>query len=117
MSRIIVVGASGRTGKLIVKQLMAAGESVVATIRNPKHMAAMVKLGAEVGMLDLEKSTGPMFAAMFKGADAVVFAAGSATGEGSEIDSKGVRKTLGADSDNPIIVNLHGIGYKLPSKA
>ena len=44
----------------------------------------------------LEKSTGPMFAAMFKGADAVVFAAGSGTGESSEIDSKGVRKTLGA---------------------
>jgi len=96
MSRIVVVGAHGRTGKLIVSQLLAAGESVVATIRNPKHMADMIKLGAEVVMLDLEKSTGPMFAAMFKGADAVVFAAGSGTGESSEIDSKGVRKTLGA---------------------
>jgi len=96
MSRIVVVGARGRTGKLIVKQLLAAGESVVAVIRNPKHMAEMVKLGAEVVLLDLEKSTGPMFAAMFKGADAVVFAAGSSTGETSEIDSKGVRKTLGA---------------------
>ena len=96
MSRIVVVGAHGRTGKLIVKQLAAAGDSVVATIRNPRHMAEMIKLGAEVVMLDLEKSTGPMFAAMFKGADAVVFAAGSGTGETSEIDSKGVRKTLGA---------------------
>ena len=96
MSRIVVVGAHGRTGKLIVSQLLAAGESVVATIRNPKHMADMIKLGVEVVMLDLEKSTGPMFAAMFKGADAVVFAAGSGTGESSEIDSKGVRKTLGA---------------------
>ena len=96
MSRIVVVGAHGRTGKLIVKQLAAAGESVVATIRNPKHMAEMIKLGAEVVMLDLEKSTGPMFAAMFKGADAIVFAAGSGTGESSEVDSKGVRKTLGA---------------------
>ena len=28
-----------------------------------------------------------------------------------------LRKTLGADAQNPIIVNLHGIGYKLPSKS
>src|SRR5205085_2194034 len=33
---------------------------------------------------------------VFKGAEAVVFAAGSSTGQSSEIDPRGVRKTLGA---------------------
>ena len=96
MSRIVVVGAHGRTGLLIVEQLIKAGDSVLATIRNPKHMADLVKRGAETVILDLEASTGPEFATQFKGADAVVFAAGSGTGESSEIDSKGVRKVLRA---------------------
>jgi uncharacterized protein YbjT (DUF2867 family) len=96
LSRIVVVGAHGRTGLLIVKQLIARGDSVLATIRNPRHMADMVKEGAETVILDLELSTGPEFAAQFKGADAVVFAAGSAEGESSAVDSRGVRKTLHA---------------------
>jgi uncharacterized protein YbjT (DUF2867 family) len=96
MSRIVVVGAHGRTGLLIVRQLIAKGDAVLATIRNPRHMADMVKAGAETVILDLEQSTGPEFAARFRGADALVFAAGSATGESSAIDSKGVRKTLHA---------------------
>ena len=94
--RVVVVGAHGRTGIKIVEQLVAAGDSVVATIRNPRQMADMVKRGAETVLLDLEASTGPEFATQFKGADAVVFAAGSGTGETSELDSKGVRKTLRA---------------------
>jgi uncharacterized protein YbjT (DUF2867 family) len=96
MSRIVVVGGHGRTGRLIVEGLVAEGDTVVATIRNPRQMADLVKAGAETVILDLEKSTGPEFAFIFTGADAVVFAAGSGTGETSEIDSKGVRKTLGA---------------------
>lgn len=96
MSRIVVVGAHGRTGLLIVEQLVRAGDQVVAVIRNPRHMADSVKRGAETVILDLEVTPGPEFARQFKGADAVIFAAGSGTGETSEIDSKGVRKTLNA---------------------
>ncbi|MGN6684807.1 MAG: NAD(P)H-binding protein, partial [Devosia sp.] len=96
MSRIVVIGAHGRTGLLIVEQLLKAGDSVVAVIRNPRQMADLVKRGAETVLLDLETSSGPEFAAQFKGADGIVFAAGSATGESSAIDSKGVRKTLRA---------------------
>jgi uncharacterized protein YbjT (DUF2867 family) len=95
--RVVVVGGSGRTGKLIVEQLIKAGHETVATIRNPKHMAMTVKLGAETVVLDLEHSTGPDFAAQFKGADAVVFAAGSAEAdENSDIDRTGTLKTVRA---------------------
>ena len=73
MSRIVVVGGHGRTGMLIVRQLVANGDTVVATIRDPKQMADMVKAGAETVILDLEKSTGPEFAFVFTGTDAVVF--------------------------------------------
>ena len=94
--RVVVIGAGGRTGRLIVEKLVAAGHKAVATIRNPKHMAAMVSLGAETVMLDLELSTGPDFQAQFKGADAIVFAAGSAGGESSALDRSGLVKTARA---------------------
>ena len=79
--RVVVVGGSGRTGALVVKALVKAGDAVVATIRNPKHMAGLVKQGVEVAMLDLDKSPLADIEQAFKGADAVVFAAGSGEGE------------------------------------
>lgn len=96
MSRIIVIGGHGRTGILIVEKLIAEGNSVVATIRNPKHMADLVKRGVETVVLDLEKSPLAVFTNAMKGADAVVFAAGSGEGESSAIDRKGVVRTLHA---------------------
>jgi uncharacterized protein YbjT (DUF2867 family) len=94
--RITVIGGSGRTGKLIVEQLLAAGHQVVATIRNPRHMAELVKLGAETQLVDLDKSDFDTIVTAMQGADAVVFAAGSAAGETSELDRKGTLRTVRA---------------------
>jgi uncharacterized protein YbjT (DUF2867 family) len=94
--RIVVVGGHGRTGILLIEQLIEAGHSVVATIRNPKHLADMVRRGAETNVLDLDTSPLESFVHAFKGADAVVFAAGSAEGEGSAIDRKGTLRTVRA---------------------
>lgn len=94
--RVTVVGGSGRTGKLIVEQLVAAGYQAVATIRNPRHMAEMVKLGAETQLVDLDKSEFDTIVTAMKGSDAVVFAAGSAAGETSELDRKGTLRTVRA---------------------
>ena len=96
MSRIVVIGGHGRTGILIVEQLVKAGHAVVATIRNPRHLPDLVKRGAETVVLDLEKSTGPDFQAVFRGADAIVFAAGSGAGEPSALDRTGTVKTVRA---------------------
>jgi uncharacterized protein YbjT (DUF2867 family) len=94
--RVTVIGGSGRTGKLIVEQLIAAKHQVVATIRNPRHMAEMVKLGAETQLVDLDKSEFDTIVTAMKGTDAVVFAAGSATGEGSALDRTGTLRTVRA---------------------
>ena len=96
MSRIVVVGGHGRTGLLIVEQLIKRGDGVVATIRSAKHMVDLVKLGAEPAVADLDQSTGPDFQKVFRGADAVVFAAGSGTGESSALDRTGTVKTVRA---------------------
>lgn len=95
--RVVVIGGHGRTGIEVVMQLVAKGDHVVATIRNPKHMADLVKAGAETWVLDLEHSTGPEFANVMKGADAVVFAAGSGEDDvNSDIDRTGTLKTVRA---------------------
>ncbi len=96
MPRIVVIGGHGRTGLLIVEKLLKTGAEVVATIRNPRQMAALVKLGAEVFMLDLETSPLADIVMACRGADAVVFAAGSAEGEGSAIDRRGTLRTVRA---------------------
>jgi uncharacterized protein YbjT (DUF2867 family) len=98
LSRVVVVGGRGRTGILIVKALIKNGDAVVATIRNPRHMAEMVKLGAETHVLDLDTSPLADFEHAFAGADAVVFAAGSGENESSAIDRKGVQRTVRAAS-------------------
>ena len=96
MSRIVVVGGHGRTGQLVVGQLVVRGDTVLATIRNPKHKAAIAKLGAEAVVLDLATASLREIAAVFAGADAIVFAAGSAVGESSAIDRIGTVKTVRA---------------------
>jgi uncharacterized protein YbjT (DUF2867 family) len=118
--RVIVIGGHGRTGIEVVKQLVARGDKVLATIRNPKHMATLVKAGAETWMLDLDKSTGPEFAAVMVGADAVVFAAGSGENESSEIDRTGTLKTVRAAKKagvkRYVTVSALGATTPLPAK-
>ncbi|WP_423065738.1 NAD(P)-dependent oxidoreductase [Devosia sp. CN2-171] len=94
--RVTVIGGSGRTGKLVVERLIAAGHTVVATIRSVKHMAELVKLGAAVELVDLDTSEFDVIVNAMKGSDAVVFAAGSAAGENSELDRKGTLRTVRA---------------------
>lgn len=119
MSRVVVVGARGRTGLLVVKGLLKAGHAVVATIRNPKHMAELVKLGAETHVLDLDSSPLADFEHAFRDAEAVVFAAGSAESDPrSDIDRKGVQRTvraaMKAKATRYVAISALGATTKLP---
>jgi uncharacterized protein YbjT (DUF2867 family) len=96
MSRVVVIGGHGRTGRLVIDRLLKNKDGVVATVRNPKHMAELVKLGVETHILDLDQSPLEDFVHAMKGADAVVFAAGSGENEPSTIDRKGVQRTVRA---------------------
>ena len=94
--RVTVIGGHGRTGLLLVKQLIAARHLVVATIRNPQHGADLVALGAEPVTLDLTGSNVAEFASAMSGSDVVIFAAGSTEGETSELDRNGTQLTIAA---------------------
>jgi uncharacterized protein YbjT (DUF2867 family) len=77
---VLVVGATGKTGRFIIPLLKAAGHTPRAMIRNFDQREEMEALGAECVAGDLEK---PMGHAV-KGNWTVLFAAGSGSSTGPE---------------------------------
>ena len=76
MSRIAIVGGHGQIARLLIPLLADAGHHPVALVRNADYAPELERLGAEVGILDIEQDGADGFAEAFAGADAVVFAAG-----------------------------------------
>jgi uncharacterized protein YbjT (DUF2867 family) len=76
MSRIAIVGGHGQIARLLIPLLAEAGHQPVALVRNADYAPELERLGAEVGILDIEQDDADAFAEAFAGTDAVVFAAG-----------------------------------------
>jgi uncharacterized protein YbjT (DUF2867 family) len=76
MSRISVVGGHGNVARHLHPLLVAAGHTPVALVRREEYRAELEALGAEVRLLDIERSDAEAFARAFEGSHAVVFAAG-----------------------------------------
>ena len=74
--KIIVFGASGRTGRLLIEGAIARGWSVTAAVREP---ARLPNLPPEVRIARIEARDGEAIAAAIAGHDAVISALG---GEG-----------------------------------
>ncbi|MDA0231424.1 MAG: SDR family oxidoreductase [Proteobacteria bacterium] len=77
---VLIVGATGKTGRLIIPLLLAAGHRPRAMIRAESQSETMLALGAEPVLGDLE---GPL-ADVVRGHTAVIFAAGSGSKTGPE---------------------------------
>jgi uncharacterized protein YbjT (DUF2867 family) len=71
--RIAVVGATGRTGRELVRQALAGGHEVVAYVRRPEAMTPMPGLTVAGGQLDDEAT----LADALGGCDAVAVALGN----------------------------------------
>ncbi|WP_458124545.1 SDR family oxidoreductase [Paenibacillus sp. Z3-2] len=97
---VLVIGANGQIGKLVVEQLVQEGKhKVTAMIRKPEQADALKKLGADVVIGDLEGSVEDLAEAM-KDHNAIVFTAGSGGSTGQDktllIDLDGAVKTMEA---------------------
>ncbi|WP_226666524.1 SDR family oxidoreductase [Metabacillus litoralis] len=98
--KVLVVGANGQIGKQLVELLQNSKEfSVCAMVRKQEQADQLIKKGIEAVVADLEKSVEVLTNAV-KGADAIVFTAGSGGSTGSDktllIDLDGAVKTMEA---------------------
>ncbi|MGV3625682.1 MAG: SDR family oxidoreductase [Archangium sp.] len=75
---IVVTGASGHLGRLIVEQLRAKNVPVVAAVRTPEKAQNLSALGAEIRHADYEKPE--TLDVALKGADTLILVSGSEVG-------------------------------------
>lgn len=78
--KVLVIGATGQIGRLLVPKLIADGHSVRALVRSETRGQTLAEHGAELIVEDLEGSFGHAFEAV----DVVVFTAGSGGSTGKD---------------------------------
>ena len=116
--KVLVIGATGRTGKDVVR-LSASEREVRATVRKREDAPALEALGAETVLADLTKKDTLLPA--LRGCDAVVCAAGAGVGgDPEEVDHQGtvdlVRAAEAAGVARFILISSVGTTYpeKMP---
>lgn len=82
--RIVIAGGHGQVARRLIRLLVANGDTPVAIVRNPEHVADVTADGAGVVLLDLERTDPEALAGAVAGSDGVVFAAGAGPGSGPE---------------------------------
>jgi uncharacterized protein YbjT (DUF2867 family) len=107
MARVAVVGGNGRVARHLHPLLVRAGHAPVALVRNEARRPELEGLGAEVRLLDIEKSTAEEFARAFAGCRAVVFAAGA--GPDGKVERK---RTVDLEGSLKSIEGARGAGIR-----
>ncbi|WP_214482435.1 SDR family oxidoreductase [Bacillus sp. SM2101] len=116
--KVLVVGANGGTGRIILQLLGQSGEhDAVAMIRDDSQREDLISLGASSTVLaDLEKE----MSHAIEGCDAIIFAAGSGSKTGADktklVDEQGainLIKTAERRGVNRFIM-LSSVGADLP---
>ncbi|NHE58019.1 SDR family oxidoreductase [Cyclobacterium plantarum] len=95
MEKILIIGANGKTGRLLVEQLSSHPEyTPIAMIREKSQQSFFEEKGIKTVMGDLEKD----FSQAFTGIDKVIFAAGSGSKTGKDktklVDELGAIKSI-----------------------
>ncbi|HEX7065468.1 MAG TPA: SDR family oxidoreductase [Bacillales bacterium] len=114
---VLVVGANGKIGKQVVAKIQESNEhTAIAMVRKKEQLGQFEEQGAKTALVDLEGSIEEIADAA-KGADAVVFTAGSGGHTGADktmmIDFDGAVKTMEAakqaDIKRFVIVSAIGV--------
>ncbi|WP_457587630.1 SDR family oxidoreductase [Ensifer canadensis] len=99
MSNVFVVGAAGKVGRRLCRQLSERGHEVIALHRKPEQGPELMALGAKPTSGSLLELEAPALAQLMAGSEAVVFTAG-AGGAGMEltnaIDGRGLEVSVEA---------------------
>ncbi|MBN1599229.1 MAG: SDR family oxidoreductase [Bacteroidales bacterium] len=102
MDNILVIGANGKIGRLLIKELNKLGKSVFGMIRSDSQANTIRELRAVPLVADLERD----FSFVFNNIDCVVFTAGSGSHTGTDkiilVDEKGAIKSIDLAIQNNI---------------
>jgi len=83
--RVLVTGAGGQTGRLVVTSFVEAGHDVLGVVRSPQAAADTEERGATARLADLAQLAPSELAALFDGIDGAVWAAGAGYGGDPEV--------------------------------
>jgi uncharacterized protein YbjT (DUF2867 family) len=115
--RIVVLGATGRTGRAVIERLLALGDDPVAVARSPRPLAfppTVTVVAADLSSPD------PGLERAFRGADAVVSALGQRARADDGVLEAGARATVaamrGTGVDRLLAVSAAPVGT-IPSPA
>ncbi|WP_405768881.1 NAD(P)H-binding protein [Streptomyces sp. NBC_01538] len=81
--RIVIAGGHGQIALRLERLLAARGDEAAGIIRRPEQGDDLRAAGAEPLVCDLESASAEEVAALLRGADAAVFAAGAGPGSGT----------------------------------
>src|ERR1700760_3674780 len=98
--RVTVFGATGRIGTEVVRRALAAGQEVVAVVRDPARLA--VPAGSGLGVVTADVMDPAQIGPAVKGSDAVVSALGPRKGGPPAVLTDGVRSILTAMADTGV---------------
>ena len=91
--KLLVFGATGRTGRLLVKQALASGNDVVGSVRNPSKLNIQ---NEHLEIVQGELSDQEAIAAAMNGADAVISTLGPRARKKEKPLAQGMRNILAA---------------------
>lgn len=104
--RVVVIGAHGPTGRLVVSRLLRAGHEVVGTVRSANQVEALTSSGARAAVVDLQTATSVELLPLLSGAVAVVYAAGSTGGDSAAVVRALDRDAIIATADAAVEAHL-----------
>ena len=90
--RVVVTGATGRIGRLVVHRLLEEGHTVQAIVRDANKANEVLPSAAERVLLDLGSSSDEEIAISCSGADRMIWCATGFTDAGESIDVDGMRR-------------------------
>jgi uncharacterized protein YbjT (DUF2867 family) len=96
--KILVVGASGKTGQVLLKQLADTAHQVTGLLRKAEQETLVTQFGATMLLGDLENNTDDLC----KGFDAIFFVAGSRGKNVQGVDYQGLANLVKSAEANSI---------------
>lgn len=114
--KLSIFGASGKTGRSLVEQALAAGHEVVAFVRTPSKLPLQHE---QLTLLQGDATDGVAVARAVEGSDAVLSALGHTKGSPKDLQTVATRHIVAAMKAHGVkrLVSLTGAGVSDPKDA